>query len=145
MKILVINGANINMLGLREPEIYGKLTYSDLVEDLCAFAQKHDVELVCRQSNYEGELVGFIQEAYNKFDAIVINPAAHTHYSIAIMDAIKAVGLPAIEVHISNVHVREEFRAHSYVVKACIGQIVGLGAMGYKLAILALIEHLSKK
>ncbi|WP_019880274.1 type II 3-dehydroquinate dehydratase [Succinispira mobilis] len=144
MKIVIINGVNINLLGLREPEIYGNMNYEKMLLDLRAFAQENQIEVDFKQSNYEGELVEFIQTAYGNYQGIIINPAAYTHYSIALLDALKAVGLPAIEVHISNIHKREEFRHKSYTAKACIGQISGLGVYGYKLAMLALKEHLKK-
>jgi 3-dehydroquinate dehydratase-2 len=134
-KILVLNGPNINMLGIREPGVYGKGSYADLIAYIRQTAEELGVEVECKQSNLEGELVTFIQEAYGKFDGIVINPAAYTHYSVALLDALKAVKLPAIEVHISNVHQREEFRHHSVTAPACVGQVVGLGFMGYALAL----------
>ena len=134
-KILVLNGPNINMLGIREPGVYGKGSYGDLIAYIRQTAEELGVEVECKQSNLEGELVTFIQEAYGQFDGIVINPAAYTHYSVALLDALKAVKLPAIEVHISNVHQREEFRHHSVTAPACVGQVVGLGFMGYALAL----------
>lgn len=134
-KFLVLNGPNINMLGIREPGVYG----TDSYQDLCALVEKTarelKVKVTVKQSNSEGELVTWIQQAYGKYDGIVINPAAYTHYSIALLDALKAVKLPAIEVHISNVHQREEFRHHSVTAPACTGQIVGLGLTGYALAL----------
>lgn len=144
MKILVLNGPNINMLGIREPEVYGQLTYKSLVDDLHSFANEQGIQIVCEQSNIEGELVGMIQAAYGVYDGIVINPAAYTHYSIALLDALKAVDIPAIEVHISNIHKREEFRHKSYTAAACLGQICGLGVNGYKLALIALRDHLCR-
>lgn len=140
MKILIINGPNINFLGIREQNVYGNKTYQDLCDDLKKYAEGKKITLSLQQSNIEGEIVGFIQDAYNKFDGIVINPAAYTHYSIAILDAIKAVNLPTVEVHISNIHAREEFRKKSVTAAACIGQICGLGLYGYKLAIDALCQ-----
>lgn len=140
MKILVINGPNINFLGIREPNLYGNKTYQNLCDDLQRYAKEKNIEINLRQSNVEGEVVGFIQDAYNKFDGIVINPAAYTHYSIAIFDALKAVNLPTIEVHISNIHAREDFRKKSVTAPACVGQISGLGFHGYKLAIDALCQ-----
>ena len=144
MKILILNGPNINMLGIREPDVYGQLTYKALVDDLQSFGSEQGIEIVCKQSNVEGELVGMIQSAYGVYDGIVINPAAYTHYSIALLDALKAVDIPAIEVHISNIHKREEFRHKSYTAAACLGQICGLGVNGYKLALLALRDHLCR-
>lgn len=143
MKILVLNGPNINMLGIREPDVYGQLTYKNLVEELHRFAELEGLQITCKQSNIEGELVGMIQEALGNYDGIIINPAAYTHYSIALLDALKAVNLPAIEVHISNIHKREEFRHKSYTAAACIGQISGFGLMSYKLAMYALRDYLS--
>lgn len=138
MKIMVINGPNLNFLGIREKNIYGKMDFKDVVEYIKDEANKIDVTADCRQSNIEGEIINFIQEAYlNNYDGIVINPGAYTHYSYAIMDAIKSVEMPVIEVHISNVHKREEFRHTSVTAAACSGQIVGLGIYGYVLALMA--------
>jgi 3-dehydroquinate dehydratase-2 len=134
-KFLVLNGPNINMLGIREPGVYGTGSYQDLEDLVRKTARELKVKVTLQQSNSEGQLVTWIQEAYGKYDGIVINPAAYTHYSIAILDALKAVKLPAIEVHISNVHQREEFRHHSVTAPACVGQIVGLGLTGYALAL----------
>lgn len=134
-KFLVLNGPNINMLGIREPGVYGTGSYKDLCTLLEKTARELKVKVTIKQSNSEGELVTWIQEAYGKYDGIIINPAAYTHYSIALLDALKAVKLPAIEVHISNVHQREEFRHHSVTAPACVGQIVGLGLTGYALAL----------
>lgn len=132
--ILVINGPNINLLGIREKNVYGAKDYADLCAFILEQAEEIGVNVKICQSNYEGELVGFIQDAYGKYDGIVINPAAYTHYSVAILDALKGVALPAIEVHLSNVHAREEFRHKSVTAPACLGQICGLGFMGYALA-----------
>lgn len=134
-KILVINGPNINMLGIREKNIYGRQDYKSLCEYLRAVAFQLGIEIELYQSNYEGDIVTVIQQAYGKFDGIVINPAAFTHYSIAILDALKAVNIPTIEVHISNIHQREEFRHKSVTAPACVGQICGLGFKGYALAL----------
>ena len=131
MKILVINGPNLNMLGKREPEIYGRMTYESLValvEETCA---AEGLECEVFQSNHEGAIVDKIQEALGVFDGIVINPAAYTHTSIAILDALKAVALPAVEVHISNVREREEFRQVSYAGLACVKTFMGMGLDGY--------------
>ena len=144
MKILVLNGPNINMLGIREPDVYGKNTFADLLALLDRIAQEEDIEIVQYQSNYEGGLVDKIQEAYGKFDGIVINPAAYTHTSIAILDALKAVAIPAVEVHISDVDSREPFRQISYAGLACIKTIKGLGLEGYRQAILHLKDFLQK-
>lgn len=134
-KILVINGPNINMLGIREKNIYGRQDYKSLCEYLRAVAFQLGIEIELYQSNYEGDIVTVIHQAYGKFDGIVINPAAFTHYSIAILDALKAVNIPTIEVHISNIHQREEFRHKSVTAPACVGQICGLGFKGYALAL----------
>ena len=138
MRILVLNGPNINMLGIREPGIYGKNTFSDLLELLNRTAAEEHIELEQYQSNHEGCLVDKIQEAYGKFDGIVINPAAYTHTSVAILDALKAVAIPAVEVHISNVDAREPFRQISYAGLACCKTIKGHGLEGYREAILYL-------
>ena len=141
MKILVLNGPNINMLGIREPDIYGRKTYSDLISLLKTTAQQLDVELECYQSNHEGCLVDKIQEAYGCVDGIVINPAAYTHTSVAILDALKAVGIPAVEVHISNVDARENFRQISYPGMYCEKTIKGQGFDGYCQAMAYLKVH----
>lgn len=140
MKILVINGPNINMLGIREPDIYGKQTFQDLLHLLKITARELSVELEQFQSNYEGALVDKIQSAYGNVDGIVINPAAYTHTSIAILDALKSVGIPAVEVHISNVDARESFRQISYAGLACEKTITGQGLDGYRQAISYLKE-----
>ena len=135
MKILVINGPNINMLGIREPNIYGKQSFRDLLFLLETTANQLNIELEQYQSNHEGCIVDKIQEAYGKFDGIVINPAAYTHTSVAILDALKAVGIPAVEVHISNVDLREPFRQISYPALSCEKTIKGQGLSGYVQAI----------
>lgn len=141
--ILILNGPNLNMLGTREPETYGSGTLAD-IEALCAKAgQQLGLKTDCRQSNHEGELVTWIQEALGTFDAIIINPAAYSHTSVAIRDALSAVDLPLVEVHLSNIHARERFRHHSYVSSVATGVICGLGPIGYKLALEALAEQLS--
>ena len=145
MKFLVINGPNLNLLGLREPDIYGKQDYATLcalVRSTCA-EEKIKVEIF--QSNHEGGIVDAIQAAYGKIDGIVINPAAYTHTSIAILDALKAVGIPAVEVHISDVSQREDFRQISYAGRACIKTYMGLGLEGYRQAILYLKAYLENK
>ena len=141
MKILVINGPNLNMLGIREPEIYGKDTYQDLISLVESAAACLGVEAAFFQSNHEGDLVDAIQEAYGRYDGIVINPAAYTHTSVALLDALKAVGIPAVEVHISDVAQREDFRQISYVRGACIGTVMGKGFDGYIEAMEMLIAH----
>ena len=141
MRILVLNGPNLNMLGIREPGIYGKNTFADLLKLLEETAQAEGIDLEQYQSNHEGCLVDKIQAAYGKFDGIVINPAAYTHTSVAILDALKAVSIPAVEVHISDVDAREPFRQISYAGLACEKTIKGHGFEGYREAILYLKEH----
>ena len=145
MKILVINGPNINMLGIREPEIYGKDTYEDLISYIKDGADKEGVEVSFFQSNHEGAIVDEIQRAYKKYDGIVINPAAYTHTSIAILDAVKSVGIPTVEVHISDVSKRESFRNVSYIRQACIGTVMGKGIKGYVDGILLLKDYIEQK
>ena len=135
MKILVLNGPNLNMLGIREPDIYGKENYAALVDYIKAAADEAGATVEIRQSNHEGVLVDFIQEALGNFDAIVINPAAYTHTSIAIADALSAVALPVVEVHLSNVMERESFRHHSFVAPIAKKTYMGKGFAGYRLAI----------
>jgi 3-dehydroquinate dehydratase-2 len=141
MKILVINGPNLNMLGIREPDHYGRETYADLAEKIQKHCDSKGVEVTLFQSNHEGALVDEIQKAYGVMDGIVINPAAYTHTSISILDAVKAVGIPTVEVHISKVEQREDFRQVSYIRAACIGTITGLGTDGYLRAIDKLEEQ----
>lgn len=131
MKLLVINGPNLNMLGIREPDHYGRETYADLVKKIETYAEKQGVEVVCLQSNHEGDLVDYIQSAYGSCDGIVINPGAYTHTSVAILDAVKAVSIPTVEVHISRVDEREDFRKVSYIRAACVATISGHGTDGY--------------
>lgn len=140
MKILVLNGPNINMLGIREPDIYGRETYDDLCRKIKSYAKEKGVEVKLFQSNHEGDLVDEIQAAYNKFDGIVINPAAYTHTSVALLDAVKAVGIKTVEVHISDVSSREDFRQISYIRKAAVATVSGLGTDGYLKAIDILAE-----
>ena len=145
MKIYVINGPNLNMLGVREPELYGKTSYADLQQTIFNHAKERQVECEIFQSNCEGDLVTFIQQAYfNGADAIVINPGAYTHTSIAILDAVKAVKLPCVEVHISKVDEREDFRKISYIRSACVKTISGKGINGYLEAIDFLLEQLGE-
>lgn len=141
MKVLVINGPNINMLGIREPGIYGKQTFADLLTLLNQTAAEEGIEIEQFQSNHEGDLVDRIQQAYGVFNGIVINPAAYTHTSIAILDALKSVSIPAVEVHISDVDTREPFRQISYAGMACVKTIKGQGLDGYRQAILYLKEY----
>ena len=138
MKLMFINGPNMNMLGIREPDIYGRQTYADLETYIRSFCGELGVEYEILQSNHEGALVDAIQGAYQKFDGIVINPAAYTHTSVALLDAVKAVGIPTVEVHISDVSRREDFRQVSYIRLACCKTIAGYGFRGYRLA----AEHL---
>lgn len=142
MKIVVINGSNINMLGIREPDIYGRETYAQLVEKIETHCKKENIEVEVFQSNHEGDLVDKIQQCYGSADAIVINPGAYTHTSIALPDAIKAVGLKCVEVHISDVDSREEFRKISFVRSACVKTISGHGTDGYIEAIDYLKEQI---
>lgn len=140
-KILVINGPNLNMLGIREPEIYGQKTYKDLCTFIENCAKDLGVSATIFQSNHEGEIVDTIQSAYGVFDGIIINPAAYTHTSIAILDTLKAVGLPSIEVHLSDISKREDFRRVSYAGMACFEHFVGLGFDGYKKALQCFSEN----
>ncbi len=134
MKFLIINGPNLNLLGKREPGIYGEENYESLCAGLKAFAAAHQSSAECFQSNHEGAIIDAIHAADGVYDAIIMNPGAFTHYSYAILDALKAVSVPCIEVHISNVHQREEFRHKSVTAPACVGQVTGLGLYGYKAA-----------
>ena len=142
MKILVINGPNINMLGIREKDIYGSNDYNSLVEKIKKEASELDCQVDFFQSNIEGEIITSIQKAFGVYDGIIINPAAYTHYSIGILDALKSVNIPAIEIHISNIHQREDFRKKSVTAEGCIGQISGLGFEGYTLALRGLVNLL---
>lgn len=141
MKILIINGPNLNMLGIREPGHYGRETYADLVKKIENYCESKGIECECYQSNHEGCLVDKIQEAYGKADGIVINPGAYTHTSIAILDAVKSVSIPTVEVHISKVEEREDFRQISYIRLACVKTITGQGTDGYLQAIDFLIDN----
>ncbi|MFG6114371.1 type II 3-dehydroquinate dehydratase [Halobacillus sp. MO56] len=144
-RLLVLNGPNLNLLGKREPGIYGQGTLKDAVDQVKETAKEHDAEADDYQSNHEGDLVDAIQQAEGKYDGIIFNPAAYTHTSIALRDAISAVDVPVVEVHISNVHQRESFRQHSMVAPVCKGQVVGLGLIGYRLAALALLESFERR
>ena len=141
MKLLVLNGPNLNLLGLREPAIYGAQNYETLVRMIRDKAQELGVTAEVRQTNHEGVLVDWIQEAYGKFDGIVINPAAYTHTSVAILDAVKAVSIPTVEVHISDVSAREDFRHISYIRPACVATIAGHGFQGYLEAMELLVKR----
>ncbi|HAN22061.1 MAG: type II 3-dehydroquinate dehydratase [Clostridiales bacterium GWF2_36_10] len=145
MKFLIINGPNLNMLGIREPQVYGSRTYTDLCNYIGGVCEKNNIEYKCFQSNHEGNIVDEIQAAYKVFDGIIINPAAYTHTSIAIPDAIKSVGIPTVEVHLSDITKREEYRRHSYTSEACIKTIFGLGFESYEKAIEILKEYLKCK
>lgn len=145
MKILILNGPNINLLGLREPDIYGYDTYDDLLRCVQAAAVEMGIEVVCEQSNHEGVLVDLIQNAYGVFDGIIFNPAAYTHTSIALLDALKAVDIPTVEVHLSQIEDREAYRQRSYVREACLKTISGKGIVGYVEAMVYLKEVFSEK
>lgn len=145
MNFLVINGPNLNLLGLREPDIYGRQTYEDLLALIRETSREEGIEVTCFQSNHEGAIVDEIQSAYGVYDGIVLNPAAYTHTSVAILDALKAVGIPTVEVHISDVDNREPFRQVSYAGMACIKTYKGLGFAGYREAIRYLKEYVSKR
>ncbi|OCS88610.1 type II 3-dehydroquinate dehydratase [Caryophanon tenue] len=141
MKIMCLNGPNLNRLGKREPEIYGSETLEDVKQSLIAVGKELGAEVDFRQSNHEGELVDWIHEAEDeRYDAIIINPAAYTHTSVALRDALAGITVPAIEVHISNIHKRETFRHHSYLAPVCVGQICGLGTKGYELALRSFVQ-----
>ncbi|UOE95910.1 type II 3-dehydroquinate dehydratase [Alkalihalobacillus sp. LMS39] len=141
-KLLVVNGPNLNRLGLREPEIYGRVTLAELEQSIIDIGKEHEFEITCRQSNHEGDIIDWIHKAQDEnVNGIILNPAAFTHYSYAIRDAIASIDVPVIEVHISNVHKREEFRHTSVTAPVTTGQIVGFGLSGYKLAVLAFKER----
>ena len=144
-KILVLNGPNLNLLGTREPEVYGRTTLADIEADCAARGRGLGLTVECRQSNSEGELVDWIQDARGRHDAIIINPGAYSHTSVAILDALQAVELPVLEVHLSNIHRREAFRHHSYVSKAATGVICGFGPLGYGLALSAAADLLNSQ
>lgn len=144
MKLLVVNGPNINMLGVREPEVYGDGTYIDLCNLVDNYCREKNIEVEFFQSNHEGEIVDTIQNAYGNFDGIIINPAAYTHTSIAILDALKAVCIPTVEVHISDVKKREDYRQVSYIREYCKKSIIGFGFKGYLMAVDYLVELVKK-
>jgi 3-dehydroquinate dehydratase-2 len=141
-RILILNGPNLNLLGKRQPEIYGRLTLEGIGREIRSLAKQLSVTVEIRQSNNEGELVDWIQQAPAQFGAIVINPAAYTHSSVAMRDAIIAAGIPAIEIHISNIYKREDFRKHSYIAGVAVGQITGFGVQSYLLGLRAAVECL---
>ena len=145
MKLLVLNGPNLNLLGLREPAIYGKRSYADLERFLQDCAEEIGTEVEVFQSNHEGDLVDRIQAAYGVFDGIVMNPAAYTHTSVALLDAVKAVGIPTVEVHLSDPDTREEFRRISYVRQACLKTVKGLGFESYRQGLLVLADYLRER
>lgn len=142
MKLLVLNGPNINMLGKREPEVYGNTSYDMLCSAIKAEADNLEIDVDIKQSNIEGELVTMLQQADDEYDGVVFNPAAYTHYSIALYDAIKAISIPVVEVHLSNIHSRETFRQHTVTTAACIGQICGFGIDSYMLGMRAISDYL---
>ncbi len=145
MKILIINGPNLNMLGVREPEKYGNTTLSDIEKELYAYSFELGVDIETFQSNIEGEIIDKIQKALGFFDGILINPGGYTHTSVAIRDAISSVNLPCVEIHMTNIHAREEFRQKSLIAPVCIGQISGFGKESYSLGLKALNDYLKKE
>ena len=146
MKFLVVNGPNLNLLGTREPEVYGSATLESIMTNLAVEASLLDCSIEAYQSNHEGALIDQVQLApMNKFSGIIINPGGFTHTSIALRDAISSINLPTVEVHLSNIYAREQFRHHSYIAPVAVGQIAGLGAYGYSLALLALVQLLKSK
>ncbi|UFJ42934.1 type II 3-dehydroquinate dehydratase [Brevibacillus humidisoli] len=145
VSLLVLNGPNLNLLGMREPDVYGRETLDDIVTHLAQVAEQVGSSITHRQSNHEGELIDAIHSAKGVHDGIIINPGAFTHYSYALRDAIAAVNLPTIEVHLSNVHAREEFRHRSVIAPVVLGQIVGLGSSGYEWALRGLVRHLQQR
>lgn len=143
MKVLVLNGPNLNLLGRREPSVYGSLRLEEIERSLAELAAGLDVALTCRQSNHEGELIDLLHRAAAEMDGVIFNPGAFTHYSYALRDAVAAIGIPTIEVHLSNIYAREDFRRHSVIAPVAAGQISGFGADGYLLALRALVKLIS--
>jgi len=142
---LVLNGPNLNLLGKREPSIYGSMTLAEIEKQLTEWGEKHRVKVECFQSNHEGELIERIHQADDQYNGIVFNPGGFTHYSYALRDAISSISLPVIEVHLSNIHKREAFRHQSVLAPACLGQISGLGPLGYRLALEALLHAVTER
>ncbi|MCK6543306.1 type II 3-dehydroquinate dehydratase [bacterium] len=142
MKFLILNGPNLNLLGEREPHIYGTQTLADIEDNLKTVFPEHTLEF--KQSNMEGELIDLLHAVRKTHNGVVFNPGAYSHYAIALQDAITSIQIPVVEVHLSNIHAREEFRSRSVVARACIGQITGFGSYGYEMAIRALIQHHTK-
>ncbi len=142
--LLLVNGPNLNMLGTRQPEIYGHLTLDDIVADIAEYAAEKGADLLAFQSNVEGELIEIIQQSVGRHDAVILNAGAYTHTSIALMDAIRAAGVPVVEVHMSNIHAREDYRHTSYIAPVAIGLICGFGAFGYRMAVDAALDHIGK-
>lgn len=144
-RVLVLNGPNLNLLGTREPDVYGAETLAGIEANCHARAKALDLEIEFRQTNSEGQLVDWVQQARGTFDALILNAGAYTHTSVAILDALKAVQIPTIEVHLSNIHQREEFRSHSYISKVAVGMICGFGGFGYEMALESAARLLTKK
>ncbi len=142
MKLLLLNGPNLNLLGTREPEKYGKTTLKDIEEHLTKIAQENNIQLDCYQSNHEGDIIDKIQQAKNVYDGILLNAGGYTHTSVAIRDAISSVQVPTVEIHLTNIHAREEFRHNSLISAVCIGQICGFGAYSYDLGFNAIVNYL---
>ncbi len=142
LRVLVLHGPNLNLLGTREPDVYGTTTLDEIDADLSALAASLGGEVECRQSNHEGQLLDWIHEAPGEFSGLLVNPGAYTHTSIALRDAVAGVGLPAVEVHLSNVHAREPFRRESLLAPVCLGTVAGFGANSYRLGLRALMDYL---
>jgi 3-dehydroquinate dehydratase II len=145
IKVLVLHGPNLNLLGLREPETYGSTTLAEINQHLTQLGNEYQAVVLCRQSNHEGVLIDAIHDARGEYDGLLINPGGLTHTSVALRDAIAGVAIPTVEVHLSNIHKREEFRHHSYIAPVAIGQISGFGALSYYLGLRALIDFLSSR